>query len=126
MGSTHRAYCPCGYYRVEYHVVRAAADGGTFPAPCIYCGLLATDGDIILLNIPGEPELMGVLSTPGSYTLSDGTTVRILTENGSYVLPNGVIVLTDADFALVEAGLLDPYALAESPTIPSNPGHVTE
>ena len=81
----------------------------------IVCGLPATGGDIVMFNIPGELELMGVQSTPGSYTLSDGTTVRILTENGSYVLPNGVIVLTDADFALVE-----------SPTIPSNPGHVTE
>ena len=127
IGSQHRAHCDCGYYRVEYHVVRASpTDGTTFPAACIFCGLLATDGDIILLNIPGELVQMGVQSVPGSYTLSDGTTIQILTENGSYVLPNGVIVLSEADAALVDAGLLDPYALVESPTVPSNPGHVTE
>ncbi|MBQ2735178.1 MAG: S8 family serine peptidase [Clostridia bacterium] len=127
IGSQHRAHCDCGYYRVEYHVVRASpTDGTTFPAACIFCGLLATDGDIILLNVPGELVQMGVQSVPGSYTLSDGTTIQILTENGSYVLPSGIIVLSEADAALVEAGLLDPYELVESPTVPSNPGHVTE
>ena len=41
-------------------------------------------------------------------------------------LPSGVIVLSDADAALVDAGLLAPYALVETPTVPSNPSHVTE
>ena len=79
-----------------------------------------------MFRIPTELAQMGVQSTPGSYTLSDGTTIQILTENGSYVLPNGVIVLSEADAALVDVGLLDPYALVESPTVPSNPGHVIE
>ena len=126
MGTTHCAHCDCGYYEAQPHVVRASASGISFPGTCIVCGFPATGGDIILLNIPGELAQMGVQSTPGSYTLSDGTTIQILTANGSYVLPNGIIVLSDADFALVDAGLLDPYALVETPTVPSNPGHVTE
>ena len=127
MNTKHRACCPCGYYRVESHLVRAPADGPImFPATCILCGLQATSGDVVLVNIPPELEQMGVQSTPGSYTLSDGTTIQILTANGSYVLPNGIIVLSEADAALMDLGLLDPYELVESPTIPSNPGHVTE
>ena len=58
--------------------------------------------------------------------MADGTTLQILTEPGSYVLPNGVIVLSPEDAALVEAGLLDPYELVENVTVPTNPGHVTE
>ena len=122
-GTTHRKYCHCGYYVVEDHVVRAANDGSTmFPAECIICGFTATGGGIAIVNIPITPEIM----TMGTYTLSDGTTVQILTENGSYVLPSGIIVLVDEDADLAEAGLLDPYALVENLPAPSNPGHVTE
>ena len=71
-------------------------------------------------------DVMMQTNTTGVITLPDGTTLRILTETGSYVLSNGVIVLSPEDAALVEAGLLDPYELVENITIPSNPDHVTE
>jgi hypothetical protein len=38
----------------------------------------------------------------------------------------GIIVLSDEDAALAEAGLLDPYELVENINVPSNPDHVTE
>ena len=66
------------------------------------------------------------MSAPGVFTLADGTTLQILTETGSYVLSNGIIVLSPEDAALVEAGLLDPYELVENITVPTNPDHVTE
>ena len=66
------------------------------------------------------------MNSSGVYTLPDGTTLRILTETGSYVLSNGIIVLSPEDAALVEAGLLDPYELVENITVPAGPGHVTE
>ena len=122
-GTTHRKYCHCGYYVVEDHVVRATNDGSaTFPAQCMICGLIATGGSVGIVSIPITPEIM----TMGTYTFSDGTTVQILTENGSYVLPNGIIVLVGEDAELAEAGLLDPYALVENLPTPSNPGQVTE
>ena len=127
IGATHRNYCHCGYYRVEYHTVRAPEAGAlTFPAVCIFCCGTAMDGNITM-SIPPEVSQMSAMGVaPGTYTLSDGTTVQILTENGSYVLPSGIIVLVDEDADLAEAGLLDPYALVENLPTPSNPGHVTE
>lgn len=127
IGATHRNYCHCGYYRVEYHTVRAPEAGAlTFPAVCIFCCGTAMDGNITM-SIPPEVSQMSAMGVaPGTYTLSDGTTVQILTENGSYVLPSGIIVLVDEDADLAEAGLLDPYALVENLPAPSNPGHVTE
>ena len=127
IGATHRNYCHCGYYRVEYHTVRAPEAGAlTFPAVCIFCCGTAMDGNITM-SIPPEVSQMSAMGVaPGTYTLSDGTTVQILTENGSYVLPSGIIVLVDEDADLAEAGLLAPYALVENLPAPSNPGHVTE
>ena len=66
------------------------------------------------------------MSASGLYILPDGTTLQILTESGSYVLSNGVIVLSDEDAALADAGLLEPYELVESVAISTNPGHITE
>ena len=66
------------------------------------------------------------MSASGLYILPDGTTLQILTESGSYVLSNGVIVLSDEDAALADAGLLDPYELVESVTTPADPEHITE
>ena len=71
-------------------------------------------------------DVMMQMNSSGVITLPDGTTLQILTETGSYVLSNGIIVLSPEDAALVEAGLLDPYELVESVTVPTNPDHVTE
>ena len=71
-------------------------------------------------------ETVMLMAAPGVFALPDGTILQILTETGSYVLSNGIIVLSPEDAALVEAGLLDPYELVENITVPSNPGHVTE
>ena len=54
---------------------------------------------------------------PQSYRL----VLQILTESGSYVLPNGVIVLSDMDAALLAAGRLDLDALLRAvPPPPQN------
>ena len=93
----------------------------------MYCGKTYV-GDYPSFNaIAGEEESFLVNAViPGSYTLQDGTTLQILTESGSYVLSNGVIVLSDEDAALADAGLLDPYELVESVTTPADPEHITE
>ena len=66
------------------------------------------------------------MSEPTIYILEDGTSICFLTESGSYVMSNGIIVLSPEDAALVDAGLLDPYELVENITVPAGPGHVTE
>ena len=71
-------------------------------------------------------DVMMQMNSSGVITLPDGTTLQILTDSGSYVLSNGIIVLSPEDAALVEAGLLDPYELVENITVPAGPGHVTE
>ena len=51
---------------------------------------------------------MGI--TPGlGEIMSDGS--LIVTANGSYILPSGVLVLSEADYLLVLKGELDPHAL---------------
>lgn len=64
----HKAICSCGSYVLEFHVVGSNSR-------CILCGANASAG-----------------ITP--FALNN---VTYITENGSYMLPNGVIILVEAD-----------------------------
>ena len=70
----HKAYCECGAMKMFVHCV---SSGSSFPRSCIECGGTADSGIV-------------------EYGLNMG--IKIITENGSYILPNGVIVLSDADY----------------------------
>ena len=73
----HYADCCCGVSRLEGHVVSSSIFGkGNQYALCLLCGGLASIGFI-------EPLSLNDLS---------------VSLNGSFVLPNGVIVLEDDDF----------------------------
>ena len=69
---SHISYCACGDYVYQPHVVSGTA--GELGSPCIYCRQLVDFG--VLNSIPADyPH----------------------TENGSYILPSGVIVLVPED-----------------------------
>ena len=68
-GSQHLAYCECGAYRLEGHAIR------TGTKKCIKCNGNVTGGFI---------EMRSNLLLP-------------TTLNGSYILPNGIIVLVEED-----------------------------
>ena len=73
----HESYCICGNYILEAHVVSSGAfSGGQQYATCLACGGLASFGGTIHNGIGLYPH----------------------TINGSFILPNGVIVLVDADY----------------------------
>ncbi len=81
----HKSYCECGLYIIESHVIRGASIMGTNASgKCYYCGALFNSD---LLSIQSTEELEH-------------------TDNGSYILPNGVIVLQDADLEAYLAGTL--------------------
>ncbi len=81
----HKSYCECGLYIIEPHVIRGASIMGTNASgKCYYCGALFNSD---LLSIQSTEELEH-------------------TDNGSYILPNGVIVLQDADLEAYLAGTL--------------------
>ena len=122
----HHGYCKCGYPSLSHHVYVAAGVGVNYNWICHYCGKTSNSTTMPTTQSLVSGETVMLMALPGVFTLPDGTTLQILTETGSYVLSNGVIVLSPEDAALVEAGLLDPYELVENITVPSNPDLVTE
>ena len=81
----HKSYCMCGSYITDFHVVSPDAyQNGNLFATCLLCNGLARFGGIIHEGIGNYP-----------YTL-----------NGSFILPNGIIVLVDEDFEAYMNGTL--------------------
>ena len=78
----HKAYCACGHYDLVPH----AADGnsiyifnGHVYATCLFCNAL--------LNLGGDGPIVPI---PGSMA-------QMITDNGSYILPNGIYVIFEDD-----------------------------
>ena len=87
----HLEMCLCGWRGTETsaHVIRAGeAVGNT--SPCIYCGY---------------PVIIDPFGPPGQIIHN----VQKVSVNGSYILPNGIIVLVDEDVEAYENGTLVFY-----------------
>lgn len=81
----HKAFCSCGGYQIRAHVVTEDAfSSGAQYANCLRCGGLAEFGSV------------GALSLNELYHSA----------NGSFILPNGVIVLVDEDIDAYMDGTL--------------------
>ena len=81
----HKSYCACGEYTTSFHIVSPDAfQSGLLTAPCLLCNGPASFGGLIHDGIGNYP-----------YTL-----------NGSFVLPNGIIVLEEADMEAYLNGTL--------------------
>lgn len=84
----HSAECCCGAETTKGHAVSSNAfSGGKRYATCLFCGGLAERGFVQLNALSAE--------------------VQYVTNNGSYILPNGVIVLVDEDIELYLNGTLE-------------------
>ena len=84
----HRTTCVCGETRVESHAVNASEALGRY-ANCICCGYR--------VNLLTGPIISPLNST------------YLISENGSYVLQNGVIVLVEEDYTSYINGVLIFY-----------------
>lgn len=82
----HRSICGCGYSMSSAHIVQAGSFVGQY-AKCLLCGGRATVGGV----------------TIGS------TSEWYHTDNGSYIMPNGIIVLVDKDIEAYFSGNLHFY-----------------
>ena len=84
--STHISYCGCGSTSIQPHVVSAGAfSSGNKYAICLACGGTATTGVVLHQAVWNLPR----------------------SENGSFILPNGVIVLVDEDIEAYFDGRLE-------------------
>ena len=93
----HIESCECGHIGT-YTTVHVAAAGsiGNFKGLCMYCGAILNfidDGHIGIMNI-------------NKYSI-----------NGSYILPNGIIVLVDEDIEAYESGTLVFYDKDDLPVV---------
>lgn len=98
----HLDVCACGYQKTSPHVV---ASTPAQMAPCLVCGAMVTIGSGTIMpwgNNDGSVE---------TNALDNG--IRYVTENGSYILPNGVIVLVSEDIEAYFNGELIFYDLKE-------------
>lgn len=85
---SHRAYCECGKEWTEPHVIESGSYTGVNKyAICLGCRALVTVG----------------------MTIHPTTSDLLRTENGSFILPNGVIVLVREDIEAYFAGTLEFY-----------------
>ena len=80
----HRSYCACGASMLSAHVVSGSSGGALGIKLCIFCGEIVTAGQSIM-----------------------STTHLPHTENGSYIMPNGIIVLMDEDIEAYLDGTLE-------------------
>ena len=89
--SKHIECCACGSVGTtkDFHVIRSAVTAGN-KANCMYCGAFINLDDTIV-QVPGLLNIQKV------------------TINGSYILPNGIIVLVDEDIEAYENGTLVFY-----------------
>ncbi len=97
----HKLTCAfCSKLEYRAHVVAA---GSLYITRCLDCGAL------ISLEF-NNGVLQGVIENPGDTLSTMGTTIpngaEIFTENGSYILPDGIVVLTEADVELYLKGEL--------------------
>ena len=74
---THKGTCSCGSYKLESHYVRYSDIVNNRYANCLGC----------LRRLDLNSDIAGIIRSG----------YNIVTENGSYILPSGVIVLVDAD-----------------------------
>ncbi len=93
-GLQHKVACYCGYTYYEPHVYATSAQVKI----CLRCGQMAGSGGI-LLEASGE--------------------IIYLTESGSYLRPDGIVMLSDVDVELYLAGELDINALIRQATNPA-------
>ena len=82
----HKSTCECGQEILEPHVLRANVGGGLI-SRCIFC------------NAPVITSPLTLLSHQITY----------VSANGSYILPDGIIVLVDQDIEAFLAGTLTFY-----------------
>ena len=80
----HRSYCCCGEYTLNAHVIyREDLISGNGTATCMICNGSATDG-LVIASVNNLPH----------------------TDNGSYIMQSGVIVLVDEDIEAYFDGTL--------------------
>lgn len=93
----HKSYCSCGSYTLDSHSVDASSIyhyHGHAYAPCMYCGEV--------VEIGGNGPLIPIIY---------GNNYLMVTNNGSYILTNGIYVIEPADMESFINGTLvfHPY-----------------
>lgn len=84
----HLSYCSCKAFQIQGHIITSDAFSSSKKyATCLLCGGNAEKGFIQIDSISNK--------------------IQYVTENGSFILPNGVIVLADEDIELYLNGSLE-------------------
>ncbi len=92
----HKAYCECGTYNLAPHAANIMSSyfyNGHIYAPCLYCGTL--------IDLGGNGPIV-----PGQ-----GFNGQMVTDNGSYIMSNGIYVIVEEDLESYMNGTLvfHPY-----------------
>jgi len=95
----HRAFCSCGEFTLKPHVVRVNPDGPE--NICIVCGALVSASGGLFPNT---------------------TQATFITVNGSFIAPNGIIYLVEADIDTYFDGTLIFYKNSNLPITINNVG----
>lgn len=94
----HLSYCGCGNFQMQFHAISSEAySSGQRYATCLLCG--------------GSAEI-GLIQMNANSLLDEKVSI-----NGSFMLPNGIIVLDEKDVDSFKEGTLVFYKRSEVPII---------
>lgn len=86
----HRSYCSCGEYKLQGHVI-SGSESGSSKKTCVFCGASVTTGFVQYTKI----RIASLQDDDVTYF-----------GHGSYILPNGIYVISDEDMDAVLSGEL--------------------
>ena len=119
-GSSHEAYCRCGEHISRSHSLEYYMHNGLQHKVACYCGYTYYEPHVFPISASHKICLRcGQMAGSGGILLEASGEIIYLTESGSYLRPDGIVMLSDVDVELYLAGELDINALIRQATNPA-------
>ena len=119
-GSSHEAYCRCGEHISRSHSLEYYMHNGLQHKVACYCGYTYYEPHVFPISASQKICLRcGQMAGSGGILLEATGEIIYLTESGSYLRPDGIVMLSDVDVELYLAGKLDINALIRQATNPA-------
>ena len=118
--SSHEAYCWCGEHISRSHSLEYYMHNGLQHKVACYCGYTYYEPHVFPISASHKICLRcGQMAGSGGILLEAHGEIIYLTESGSYLRPDGIVMLSDVDVELYLAGKLDINALIRQATNPA-------
>lgn len=116
----HKAYCECGEHTLSHHSVEYYMYTSLQHKATCYCGYTYYEPHVFPISASHKICLRcGQMAGSGGIQIESTDEIIYLTDSGSYLCPDGTVMLSDIDVELYLAGELDINALISQAINPS-------